>query len=45
MEPTTPPTCSLCDRAGHKPKDCPFKDSPTPLLSALMSNLMRGGDR
>jgi hypothetical protein len=37
-----PTTCTLCDRDGHEPADCPFKDSPTPLLASLMGRLMGG---
>jgi len=37
------PTCPLCCQPGHTAKRCPWRHSPTPLLSALMGQL--GGRR
>ncbi len=32
-------TCQLCAEAGHTASRCPWRHSPTPLLSALMAPL------
>jgi hypothetical protein len=36
---TKKPTCQLCTEAGHTAERCPWRHSPTPLLSALMAPL------